>query len=104
MQPPLAEIERIELPVEIAPVRLRYARIGTENIDDVLLQNATADELHRWNTEAFLKALGRLGVEIARHIAADIEPVSDRCEPREHAASPHQRAHQPHVVEMRAAV
>ena len=31
----LAEIERVELAVEVAPVRLRHARIGAENIDDV---------------------------------------------------------------------
>ena len=34
----LAEAERIELAVEIAPVRLRHARVGGKDIDDVLLQ------------------------------------------------------------------
>ena len=63
-----------------------------------------AHELHGRNAEAFLEALGRLGVEVARHVAADIEPVADRGEPREHFAVAHQRAHEPHVVQVRAAV
>ena len=96
--------ERIELAVEIAPIRLRHARIGGEDVDDVLLQDAVAHKLHRRNSKSFLKALGCLGVEIAWHIAADIEPMSDRGEPGEHLAAAHDRAHQADIVEMRAAV
>ena len=36
MQAPLAELERIELAVEVAPVRLRHPRVGGEDVDDVL--------------------------------------------------------------------
>ena len=52
--------------------------------------DAAADELHRRNAEALLEAFGRLGVEIARHVAADVEPVADRGEPGEHLAVAHQ--------------
>ena len=104
LQAALAEIERVELAVEIAPVRLRHARIRAENVDDVLLQHARAYELHRRDAEAFLEALGRLGVEVTRHVAADIEPVADRGEPDEHLAVAHERPHETEVVEMRAAV
>ena len=100
----LAEVERVELAVEVAPVRLRHARIGGEDVDDVLLHDAAADQLHRRHAKAFLEALGRLGVEVARHVAADVEPVADRGEPGEHLAAAHDRAHQAEVVEMRAAV
>ena len=44
------------------------------------------------------------GVEAARHVAADVEPVADRGEPAEHLAVAKDRPHQPEVVEMRAAV
>src|SRR5437870_3984478 len=100
MQPPLAEIERIKLAVEIAPVRLRHARIRGEDVDNVLLDHAAADELHRRDAEALLKALSGLGVEIARHVAADVEPMPNRGEPRKDLPTAHQRPHQAHVIEM----
>ena len=43
-------------------------------------------------------------VVVARHVAADVEPMADRGEPGEHLAAAHQRAHQPEIVEVRAAV
>ena len=86
VQAALAEIERVDLAVQIAPIGLRHARIGGENIDDVLLHARRArDELHRRNAHALLKAFGRLRVVVARHVAADVEPVTDRGEPGEHA-------------------
>src|SRR3954447_18764646 len=104
MQPPLAKIQRIQLAVEIAPVRLRHTRVRRQDVDDVLLDDAATDELHRRNAEALLETLCGLGVEITRHVAANIEPMADRSEPGEYFSVAHQRAHQPHIVEMRAAV
>ena len=62
MQAALTEVERVDLAVKIAPVRLRHARVRGENVDDVLLDDAGADELHRRNADALLKAFGRLGL------------------------------------------
>ena len=104
MEAPLAEAERVELAVEVAPVRQRHARIGGEDIDNVLLQYAAADDLDRRHAKAFLKTFRRLGVEIAGHVAADIEPVADRGEPGEYLAAAHHRTHQTEVVEVGAAV
>ncbi len=104
MDPLFAKPERVELAVEIAPVRQRHARIGGKNIDNVLLEHAAADELDRRHAKAFLKTFSRLGVVIAGHVAADIEPVPDRGEPGEHLAAAHHRTHQAEIVEMRAAV
>ena len=104
VQAAFAEIERVELPIEVAPIRLRHAGVRGQNVDDVLLQHAGAHELYRRNAEPLLEAFGRLGVEIARHVAADIEPVADRGEPGENPAGAHERSHQPDVVEMGAAV
>ena len=83
VEAPLSQIERVELPVEVAPVRLRGAGVCRKNVDDVLLQNAGAQELYRRDTKTFLEAFGRLGVEVAGHVATDVEPVSDGGEPGE---------------------
>ena len=104
LDPPFAQIERIELAVEIAPVRLRYPRIGCQNVDDVLLDHAGSGQLHRRNAEPLLEAFGRLGVEISWHVAADVEPVADRSQPCEQFAVPEQRPHQAKIVEVGAAV
>ena len=104
VQPALAEVERVELADEVAEIRLRDARIGGEDVDDVVLQHARADELDRRHADAFLITLGRLGVEIAGHDAADVEPVADRGKPGEHLSVSQQRPHQPEVIEMGAAV
>ena len=104
VQAALAEIERVELAVEIAPVRLRHARVRGKDVDDVLLEDAGADELHRRDADALLKALRRLWIVIAGDVAADVEPMPDRGNPGEHAAAAHQRAHQAEIVEVRAAV
>src|SRR2546421_2600798 len=57
--------------------------IYTLSLHDALpIYHAAADQLHRWNAEAFLKALRCLRVKIARHVAADVEPVPDRGEDR----------------------
>ena len=63
-----------------------------------------AEEFHRREAHAFLKAFGRLRIVAARHIAADVEPVPDRGEPAEQLAVAEDRAHEPEIVEMRAAV
>ena len=80
----LAEVKRVELTVEVAAVGLRHARIGGEDIDDVLLSTPRLHQFHRRHAEAFLKAFGRSRIETAGHVAADVEPVADRGEPAEH--------------------
>ena len=105
VQPPLAEIERVELAVEVAPVRLRHAaswRRGCRRCPAGARPSRI--ELHRRDAHAFLEAFGGRGVEVAGHVAADVEPVPDRGEPAEQLAVAKQRPHQPEVVEMRAAV
>ena len=101
VQAPLSQIERVELPVEVAPVRLRGAGVCRKNVNDVMLQNAGAEELYRRDTKTFLEAFGRLGVEVAGHVAADVEPVSDGGKPGEDVSAAHERTHQPEVVEVR---
>ena len=67
------EAERVELAVEVAPIRQRHARIGGEDIDDILLHPAAAHELDRRHAKAFLKTLCGFGIEIPGHVAADVE-------------------------------
>ena len=104
MQAALTEVERVDLAVEIAPVRLRHAGVRGKDVDDVLLDDAGADELHRRDADALLKALRRLWIVIPRDIAADVEPVPDRGNPGEDPPAAHQGTHQAEIVEVRAAV
>jgi hypothetical protein len=101
---PFAEIERVELAVEVTPVRGPGPRIRRHDVDDVLVQSSRADQLHRRQPHAFLIAFGRLRIVAAGHVATDVEPMSDRGQPTEHAAVAVDRPHQPKIVEMRAAV
>ena len=103
-QPPLAEIERVQLTDEVAVVGLRNPAVRREDRDDVLVDLAARDQLDRRNAHALLEAFGRARVEAAGHVAADVEPMADRGEPAEQLALAKHRPHQPEVVEMRAAV
>src|SRR5437763_8849495 len=104
MQAALTEVERVDLAVEIPPVRLRHAGVRGKNVDDVLLNNAGADQLHGRDADALLKALRRLWIVVPWDIAADVEPMPDRGNPGEDAPAAHQRTHQAEIVEVRAAV
>ena len=85
-KPALAEIERVELTVEVAPVRGRHARVRRQDIDDILVHAPAGDELHRREQRSFLEALGRLRIIPAGHVAADVEPMSGGGEPAEQRA------------------
>jgi len=64
-----------------------------------LLDDAAAHQLHGRNAEAFLKLSVRLGVEVA----GTFPPTSSqwrRRQSREDFSVPHQRANQPHIVEI----
>ena len=100
----LAEVERVELPVQVAPIRLRHARIGREDVEDILLHHARADQLHRRNADAFLVAFRRARIVVARHIAADVEPMPHARQPAEQLALPEHRSDQAEIIEMRAAL
>ena len=104
MQAALAEVERVDLAVEIAPVRLRHTGVRGQDVDDVLLDDAGAKQLHRRDADALLEALRRLRIVVAGDVATDVEPVPDRCDPGEHAAVTHQWTHQTEIVEVGAAV
>ena len=100
-KPALAEIERVELTVEVAPVRGRHARVRRQDIDDVLVHAPAGDELHRREQGSFLEALGRLRIIPAGHVAADVEPMSGGGEPAEQHLAAEDRPHEAEIVEMR---
>ena len=102
METALAQVQGIQLAIQITPVRPRHARIGVEDVDDVLLEHALAKQLHRRDENALLVAFGGSRIVAARDIAADIEPMSDGRKPGEEPPIPHQRAHQPKIIQMRA--
>ena len=99
-----AEVERIELAVEIAIKGPRQARVGGQDIDDVLAENPTVEELHRRDQHAFLKALGRHRIVVARHVPADIVPMPDRGQIAEQFAAVKDRLYQSEIGKMRAAI
>ena len=101
MQAPLAKVEGVELRVEVAPIRLRHPRICSEDVDDVALQHTAANELHRRDADALLKTFRCLRVEVAGHIATDVEPMPDRSEPGEDASLAQQWTHETKIVEVR---
>ncbi len=64
----------------IWPLRSPQFDCGTrgvrgKDIDDVLLDDAGAKQLHRRDADALLEALGRLWIVVAGDVAADVEPV-----------------------------
>ena len=105
VQAPLAEIERVELAVEVAPVRLRHARVGRQDIDDVLLEDAA-------RAISFTGGIGtpswKLSVALALKLPGTLPPTSSQwpteASQAEQLAVAEERPHEPEVVEMRAAV
>ena len=64
-----------DLGVEVAPVLLGHAHIGAQDLDDILVQHAAADELARRDADAFLLDLGQRARERSRDGAADVRVV-----------------------------
>src|SRR6185437_11127212 len=97
------EIERVELTVEVAIKTSRLARIRLQDGDDVVPQHALDTQLHRRDVHPLLETLGRHGIVIARHIAADIVPMADRGEETEQFAVSEIGPHELEIGKMRAA-
>ena len=103
MQTPLAQIQRAQLAVQVTPVGVRHAGVGGQDVEQVLAHDPGGDQLHGRDAHALLEAFGGARVVAAGHVAADVEPVPGRCHPAKQGAVAEHGAHQPEVVQMRAA-
>ena len=71
----LARIHRGDLRLQIAPVLLRHANIGEQDVEDVLIDLPRAHDLCRRQANAFLVNLGQRARQAGGHRAADIRVV-----------------------------
>ena len=77
-QPPLADVQRSDHGVEVAPGRPRRAVVREDHPPELLVVAARLDQLHRWQPQALLVDVGRVGGEAAGRLAADLGQVADR--------------------------
>ena len=103
-KPPRAEVERVDLALQVAIGAQRLAAVRLDDGENVVAELAARVKLHRRNQHAFLMALGRDWIVVARHVAADVVIMGDRGEETEQIAVAEERPHQLEVGEMRAAL
>ncbi len=77
-----------------------HARVAQDDADDVFLQLALAEDLHRRHRDAFLEDLPGVDGQGARHLAADVGHVAEVGGPAEVPAVLEDRLQDQPVVEM----
>ena len=80
MEPPRAQLERVDLAVEVAIGAEGLTAVRLDDREDVAAELALGKELHRRDQHRLLIALGRHRIVVAGNVAADIVIMPDRGE------------------------
>jgi len=72
MDAAFTSIYRRELRFQIAPVLLRHADVGEQDIEHILIDLAAPHDLRRWNADAFLMHFGQSARQTGGDSATDI--------------------------------
>ena len=81
-----AEIECVQLSVQVSIKTPRLSGIALQNFDQFMIHLAIADEAHRGNVHAFLETFGGDRVVISGNITSNIMPMPDRRQMAEKSA------------------
>ena len=102
-QPPLADVERGGLGLDVADALVGDAHVGAQDRVDLRVHLPALEELDGGQPEPLLLDLGGVRREAARHHAADIGPVAGVLQPAEDLAAVVERHGEAHVHQVRAA-
>ncbi len=99
----LADLGGLGLRLDVADDRGRVARVGGDQMRDVLAEAALVEQADRRDAQPLAEHFARGDVERSRHAAADIRPMAVRLAEGDDLAVGEDRPDQAHIREVRAA-